>query len=137
MSRKNKTLRAWKHQNPDGTLQQAWDAAWKAQGSRAYSLVIKELRDLNSQRTQDVLNRDKQIKELKTRWESAREYIKELKANIIEIEKVSDFNATCVESLSDRLEAVKNCDLKTAFDISGNVEEAYFSVNDVLKVLGQ
>jgi hypothetical protein len=64
MSRKNKTLRAWQHQNPNGTLQEAWDTAWKAQGSRAYSLLLKELRDLNSRLQQDINNRDKRIKEL-------------------------------------------------------------------------
>lgn len=29
MSRKNKTLRAFLHQNQNPTIEQAWDAAWK------------------------------------------------------------------------------------------------------------
>jgi hypothetical protein len=43
MSRKNKTLRAFLHQNSEPTIQQAWDAAWKAQGDKAYSLKIQGL----------------------------------------------------------------------------------------------
>lgn len=45
MSRKNKNFRAWKHQNPDGTVEDAWDAAWASQQGKAYSLRIKELED--------------------------------------------------------------------------------------------
>jgi hypothetical protein len=43
MSRKNKTLRAVLHQNPNATIQEVFDAAWKAQGNKAYSLRIAEL----------------------------------------------------------------------------------------------
>ena len=30
MSRKNKTLRSFLHQNPDSTIEEAWDNAWAA-----------------------------------------------------------------------------------------------------------
>ena len=43
MSRKNKTLRAFLHQNPNPTTQEIWNAAWKAQGNKAYSLKIQQL----------------------------------------------------------------------------------------------
>jgi hypothetical protein len=43
MSRKNKTLRGFLHQNPDPSTQQTWDAAWEAQGKKAYTLRMQEL----------------------------------------------------------------------------------------------
>jgi hypothetical protein len=45
VSRKNKNFRAWQHRNPNGTPKEAWDAAWKSQGSKAYSLRIQALQD--------------------------------------------------------------------------------------------
>ena len=54
MSRKNKTLRAFLHNTPNATLQDAWDAAWKAQGSKAYSLRIHELEAENAALKADI-----------------------------------------------------------------------------------
>ena len=45
MSRKNHNYRAWAHQNPRGTTYEAWNAAWKSQQGKAYSLKIESLKD--------------------------------------------------------------------------------------------
>ncbi len=46
MSRKNKTLRAFLHQNPNLILKQAWDAAWK---HAQKSLHARSMQDLEKQ----------------------------------------------------------------------------------------
>lgn len=44
MSRKNKNLRAFLHQNPEPTIEQAWDAAWHGAQKTFHARSMQEMR---------------------------------------------------------------------------------------------
>lgn len=43
MSRRKRNLRAFLHQNPDATVEQAWDAAWEGAQKRYHSKTMNDL----------------------------------------------------------------------------------------------
>ena len=45
MSRKANNFRAWQFQNPNGTVKDAWNAAWEGQNALQYSRKIQRLED--------------------------------------------------------------------------------------------
>ena len=54
MGKKAKNFRAWLYQNPNGTIEDAWNAAWEGQNALQYSQTIQ--------------GKDAEIERLKSLW---------------------------------------------------------------------
>jgi dTDP-4-dehydrorhamnose reductase len=62
--------------------------------------------------------------------------IAELEHDIDQYREIDQDNLKRIAVLEAKLDAVVNCKLRTAYDKHGEVTEAFFSVNDVLKAAG-
>lgn len=56
MSRKNKNLRAFLHQNPSPTIEQAWDSAWSGAQKTFHARSMQEMR-MQVDRLREALDR--------------------------------------------------------------------------------
>ena len=73
MSRKANNFRAWQFQNPNGTVKDAWNAAWEGQNALQYSRTIQRLEaDVNAMkgiantRAEIIAEQNQEIERLKS-----------------------------------------------------------------------
>ena len=79
MSRRKQNLRAFLHQMPNATVEQAWDAAWEGAQKRYHSRTMQELEAENAELRNIIETYDRTVVKAQALIDKQAAALKELK----------------------------------------------------------